>query len=268
MPTHPARIVKALHVQPDPPRLTPVEYAPPVPHWRRRSSRRRVLLALLLIAATATSYLFGPSLWDRFKCWNLQRRCIAAGSESGRVVFESEATKGAKLLSADTQYVSRGSSEPVVWFSRDWAQLSALLSPPGQQPAATLFMGLRRTPSGILRLVVLTGMPGRYLDATLVEPGNMVARPRMGYARFAGNGLFGPALLNYQPDRMFAGKADPSDDSHFTIEYVLNGTRCVIDGWLRDESILRIEEQTPPPVKNPILTPPPPPSAASLPSPD
>ena len=34
--------------------------------------------------------------------------------------------------------------------------------------------------------------------------------------------------------RVFAGRPDPTDESHFTIEFTSGGTPGVIDGYLRD----------------------------------
>jgi hypothetical protein len=44
-----------------------------------------------------------------------------------------------------------------------------------------------------------------------------------------GDGSPNPPLLH-----LFAGQPDPADESHFTIDYEVDGDRGTIDGWLRD----------------------------------
>jgi hypothetical protein len=40
--------------------------------------------------------------------------------------------------------------------------------------------------------------------------------------------------------RFFAGQSDPTDPSHFTVGYEINGVKNTIDGWLTDDDYLRI----------------------------
>jgi hypothetical protein len=40
--------------------------------------------------------------------------------------------------------------------------------------------------------------------------------------------------------RFFAGRADPKDASHFTVDYEYAGVRGTIDGWLTDDDFLRL----------------------------
>ena len=42
--------------------------------------------------------------------------------------------------------------------------------------------------------------------------------------------------------RFYAGQADPSDPSHFTIAYEMTGGRGTLDVWLRDEGSSAIVE--------------------------
>ncbi len=40
--------------------------------------------------------------------------------------------------------------------------------------------------------------------------------------------------------RFYPGQVDPSDASHFTIDYELDGQRGTIDGWLRENSVVEL----------------------------
>jgi hypothetical protein len=61
----------------------------------------------------------------------------------------------------------------------------------------------------------------------LVDKRSSDGRP--GEVQFKPRGLF----------RIYAGRADPADKSHFTIDYELDGKPGTIDGWLREDD--RIE---------------------------
>ena len=53
-----------------------------------------------------------------------------------------------------------------------------------------------------------------------------------------------PGTLSYKPTerlRVFAGQADPNDESHFTIAYELDGVAGTIDGWLRADGSVILE---------------------------
>ena len=91
---------------------------------------------------------------------------------------------------------------------------------------------MRRTPPGrrmswdiplafnirLVEPVGLTGLPGnRFYDLPDAVPSH-----------------FGDGTSNGPQLRLFAGQADPADESHFTIDYEVDGDRGTIDGWLRD----------------------------------
>ena len=53
-----------------------------------------------------------------------------------------------------------------------------------------------------------------------------------------------PGTLSYKPTerlRVFAGQPDPKDESHFTIDYELDGVAGRIDGWLRADGVVALE---------------------------
>jgi hypothetical protein len=54
------------------------------------------------------------------------------------------------------------------------------------------------------------------------------------------DGALREARPKEQSLRFFAGQPDPSDPSHFTVEYEIFGLKDTIDGWLTDDDFLRI----------------------------
>jgi hypothetical protein len=56
----------------------------------------------------------------------------------------------------------------------------------------------------------------------------------------------GPTMTTMKPInqlRMLGGAPDPADASHFTIQFELDGQPGVIDGWLRDDSLMLTPRQ-------------------------
>jgi hypothetical protein len=47
----------------------------------------------------------------------------------------------------------------------------------------------------------------------------------------------------FEATRIYAGQLDPEDASHFTIDYEARGRRHTIDGWLRDDETVLLEER-------------------------
>ena len=90
--------------------------------------------------------------------------------------------------------------------------------------------------------------------ATVVAPGSFLEAPRTLSLKTSGFSLTPSDRVRY-----FAGQADLNDASHFTVNYRGDSTTGVLDGYLRDDDIVKLELR--------LLSPPPPPSAASPPSP-
>jgi hypothetical protein len=108
-----------------------------------------------------------------------------------------------------------------------------------------LFLHERRSKAGVRRMVILRRTPpgGRMswdipmaFNATLFEPAGLTGLPRriISYLPDAVPSHFGDGSGGGPELRFFAGQPDPTDESHFTIDYELDGDRGTIDGWLRD----------------------------------
>jgi hypothetical protein len=256
-----------------PNRSPTVGYAPALPAWRRRSTKRRVATTIGLLVAAILAWSFGPSVWHRLALLDAQRRCLNASAPPDWVVYDDAADHAAALTASDPQYLSLGSSRPTVWFSGDWARFYSLLSPPGRQPSATLFIGERRTPAGARRLLVIDGVRNDdyvdsvtpavvHLQSTVVEVGSIASPPRLLKTTASWIGWDYPVPFNPDfPVRFFAGQPDPADPSHATIAYEADGTQHVIDAWLRDDDTVTLERRASPATS--VVTPPLPPSAAS-----
>lgn len=243
-----------------------IDYAPPQPVWRRRTAKRAFALILFLSIGALGTWKFGPLAWHRVSLVNAQRRCLQLQMPPKLVVFDNDPREGLALRYKDDSQYYLDSAGPVGWCSQDWMKFIALLEPPGRRPSATLYLGTRNTPAGAARLVVVTaypdtsaGMPTLLISTTVIEQGTVLAPAR----QLPGAGVTFESRQPLLPNcrvRYFAGQADAADSSHFTVDYEVNSEQYVLDGYLRDDDIVRLESRQ--------LTPPAPSSAASPPSQD
>jgi hypothetical protein len=241
-----------------------IDYAPPQPAWRRRDVKRAFVLILSLSITALAMWKFGPAAWNRVAVMNAQRRCLDVQMPAKLVVFTTDAREGTELrFKQDSEYFL-DSSGPVCWYSPEWTKYIELVEPPGRRYAATLYLGTRYTSARAGRFVAITAYPdasagasGLLVSATVISPGALLSPPRVlsgSRATFD----FRQPLLPDSRVRYFAGQPDPADTSHFTIDYEVDGQQHVLDGYLRDDDTVTLEDR---------VTPPPPPSAASPPSP-
>lgn len=72
------------------------------------------------------------------------------------------------------------------------------------------------------------------IEPLVIAPGTLVRAPSS--TLFSGN------FTSVKCDgRFFAGQPDPNDESHFTIDYEVDGIRNTIDGWLLDDDTVKLE---------------------------
>jgi hypothetical protein len=65
----------------------------------------------------------------------------------------------------------------------------------------------------------------------------------MGYADMCAPLVFNPPAS--KPLRLFPGRPDPLDESHFTIPYDAGGVTGTIDGWQADDSVELVVRDVP-----------------------
>jgi hypothetical protein len=142
----------------------------------------------------------------------------------------------------------------------EWRAFYEVASPPGFSSDGTVFVGGLRTPSGRRVLVAVdvqtTGgvrgrpeppfhvrafsapdrfdVPQQYLDSQMTVP-----------------------LQPFFDLRLFAGRRDPQDDTHFTIPYDSDGQPGSIDGWVKESSVKLELRASSSPMSRPATPPPP-----------
>jgi hypothetical protein len=211
---------------------------------------RRLLLAGVFLIALAL-YFRGDDIWRQAQLVYYQHQCQYHVPTSDQVAYE-ERPDGARLL-VDREQYHTSPAGAAYYFDPDWAAFNALLAPPGIAPNATLFLHQRQTPDGRNRLISVELLAvrsigtARTLDFSVrvIEPGYLSAPKDLSAG--AGLVLGRVIVLSHSDLRLFAGRSDPDNPSHFTIEYQEDGSlHRTIDGWLRDDDTVALEPRDAP----------------------
>jgi hypothetical protein len=226
-----------------------LQYAAPA--FRRRHWARRIARFLVVIAMISSAWQWGPRAFVQIGYLRAQHRCMTYAPPVSEVVFESDPDAAALLAERCQEYHLASLYSA---FGRG-APFSHWRPPASHRPKAldklipkfgfygTAFMHAMRTPAGNERLVIISMGYGASveLNGYGLGMGAHVYTPaswRLGSAMLL-TSEEGGLSLRYMPLenrlRIFAGQIDPSDSSHFTVPYELNGKPGVIEGRLRDD---------------------------------
>jgi hypothetical protein len=171
--------------------------------------------------------------------WYWMRQCLTYSPPPGKVVWEGDPVEARKLLAAKPdEYL------PCI----EWAYVRAPCLEglarqfqwmgPGGGIDLVVYLHERtaRGPGGgqkrLVRVATGTPQDGYYVGAECWSTSTFLSTPKE-----VGHCVTGPERINAV--RIYAGQADPKDDSHFTVEYETpTGGRGKVDGWLEaDDSI-------------------------------
>ena len=180
-------------------------------------------------------------LGGRVAFWYWQRQAEQYSLPSGTPVYTTDPALATRLISSGRGYDSTGVAavlHPAVWIRLGHY---AGLRPDSDGP---LFLHVRRRPDGIERISAVRVGARAYVFGTVyldIEPQTYwVARSGTGNPMSAvASGAV--RLIQRQDDRVtiYAGQIDPTDASHFTIAYSINGLSGTLDGWLQNDDTVR-----------------------------
>jgi len=230
----------------------PLDYVPRPSRKRRRWTWAVLLTLLVAVALGAWSRRRDlGGLVNQGRLLYAQHRCLTFDPPANRVVYEEDPAKSQALLS-DPEYIfarapgnDRIPAAALYWPRefRKWPEASRYYR--GSAPPAVLFMHEMKTPAGERVLVdVVAEYDAKFADSILVRV-QAVDPATWRKASSPGPGLVTrlvkpPADREpYQPNRtcyvrVYAGRVDPADPSHFSIPYEGSGHRGVMEGRLRD----------------------------------
>jgi hypothetical protein len=213
---------------------TPLSYAPPLP-WHRRRQAQRTVIRLLVAAAITFAGVWGFRFMQQLVFLNQQRHWMSYTMSPAKIILADGA--GAAPLLRQPGYRQLRPNAVVY-----------------ETPAVTdfspnsncVFIHARRAAGHAQRLIVATISPyfGDQLkeyeiDVSLLTPAGLGLGSRpVASPPFGSPGL---AFENTSGIKIFAGQPDPTDESHFTIPYELNGKSNIIDGWLMSDDSVKLQ---------------------------
>ena len=225
-----------------------IEYAPTPPlHHRKRVRQVLFLLALVLILAPLV-WKFGPFASRQTKIHYWQRQAMNYSPSANQVVFDDaslpfgQGQKPVGLTQVEVG-VGYGRSAPPAKPLEDLVTGGDALS------LATLYMGMRTSNTGNVRLVVVStfetfnqggwGSKSFECVSRVVRPATVLTPPVFHSSHWAAFIDFGKR----EHIRFFAGQPDNSDPSHFTITYESDSRPATIDGWLLDDDTIKLQKR-------------------------
>jgi hypothetical protein len=216
-----------------------LDYAPR-PHALRGARARRVAIVIGSLLLLASILWVAPRAYRRWQVTQWQRQCLRYVAPPDRVVHETDPAEIPRLVAPPLNY--RGSLATGQAFYIPPAYSNLVVS----QSVGTAFLHERVSRGGERRLVAVdlfggTMQPNRTMSLNAVMlPIGRGGRDWSLATMTTGDGT-NISLQSGDKLRVFAGQVDPDDRSHFTIDYVLNGTRRTLDGWLVDGGTVKIE---------------------------
>ena len=230
-----------------------LEYAP-APTWTRKRLFRRVVLPVLTLLVAALAWHYSRPVVDHLQMLQVQRRTFAYAPVQGRVIYDDDPQRVSTLL-RDPTYASSHPAMPNGTFAlydnpafqayHRRVQRSARPAPPAA------LIGRLTSPSGNTRFVIVQWTqvppgnapirqfvlrPSVEIPATLLTATRSVpAGPPTGLEMFVAPG---------DRTRLLEGQIDPTDPSHFTMDYVHNDVAGTIDGWLNDDDTVTLGPRT------------------------
>lgn len=228
-----------------------LDYATRPSLGRRIKARAGVLcVTTVLIVVILAGYRWGPYYWGKVKLLRRQRLCMQYTPPAGQMVYE-EWPGAMVLVPPDAEFAEYtwklDSRKALLWKPKGWGALEGSPKQSGVRllfstPNGIAFLHGRRSPAGHERLVaVLISTQGEevMLGGMAVIPGTWSEKPvwqadKLRWLRLSQD-------VERERLRITAGRADPADASHFTID-VRYGTRAgTIDGWLADDDTVALK---------------------------
>jgi hypothetical protein len=207
----------------------------------RRRWFRRAVVGVMIACVAASAVWWGPPVWRRGRLLYVQRQCLRYAAREGQLICAEPLPYGGQTPPFTTAAPEPDCLRELVtigWGSQTANQRARVEGP-------VVFLHERSSKSGVRRLVVVRRTPPGHrmswdiplaFNIRLLELVGMSGLPgnRLDYVPDAVPSHFGDGSSNGPLLRFFTGQADPVDESHFTIDYEVDGDRGTIDGWLRD----------------------------------
>ena len=230
-----------------------LDYAQPDP-WHRRSAFRRWFVSLGLLAAVIfAGYRWGSPAWRQVQLYVAQRQCMSYVAPPKQLIYATDPNPD---HSARTDAKASKAPPPKCWvvLNAVLPEHISLLKPakvyldgPFEPLApAPVFMHRRISSGGKQQLVVVLsgeqciGGKGHscVLCCRVIDPATLFHGPVLLWQSstiIVGSFDGSPAV------KVYAGSADDTDPSHFTISVDVEEGTKFIDGWLQDDDTVKVQ---------------------------
>jgi hypothetical protein len=217
-----------------------LQYAQPLP-WHRRPRARKMIYLSAAILVALSAFIWGPEIWRRCEAVYWEKQCMAYTAPPDQVVY-SDVPETVAALQAQPGYAAKGGA-----VSYTPVELQKVLS----RIVPTVFIHERKTKNGdrfLVEIVVLTstqdagnGSTVLVLDGWAFPPKSLITRPRPSISG-DGEAMFVPMRAM----TVFAGQPDSEDASHFTIRVKAGAEDKIVDGWLKEDGRVVLQERLKP----------------------
>jgi hypothetical protein len=217
--------------------------------WPKRRLLRWALLAAVAVTGGFFLTRYGRVVVEHARARDLQRRCLDYAPAAGRVIYDNDPDGDGRASPAALSHPQSTRRGELAFYRNP--RYDAYQRPGNGNGRMGLllvpFLGRRTSPAGNERLVTVTlgdvgsgALDSPFLqfifDPQVETPATLftAAAPMSPTGTFALNRL---ELFAAPGDRLriYEGRPDSADRSHFTIDYVHSGVPGTIDGWLNDD---------------------------------
>ena len=223
------------------------------PPNRKRQFALVAVICLLAIVLVGGGMYFRRRIQDA-RYWQAvyqasftaQQQCMAYSAPPQQVMYEEDPVAASNLLKSGVTGYRQVWKQKSVGFH--YAGFGNWCWPFGLDDAL-VFLHERRTSNGTSRIVAV-GYLHAFANEARWDRSFVFGVWKPGFGRGypevlnLGRECFIEPLRNlHEKDllRLYAGQADSTDLSHFTIAYEVNGQPGTIDGWLKDDDTIKLE---------------------------
>jgi hypothetical protein len=227
---------------------------PPAGRRPRSWARRLVSWALALTVVAVVYIWLAPIISPRARMLWLQHRCLEYAAPAGQVVWTDRPAMMSALYQKGGGYkqVKYPDSEGISIFWPNY-YLQALLA--GEERKIDGYLGDafthgRKAGGGSRRLVAVGFDPRLGEGNTSAGFEVVVFKKVMSGGRpeeiWRGSFPLTAPGRRFGSMQIYAGQIDSADDSHFTLEYDIDGVGGVVDGWLRADDHVKLQVRSDP----------------------
>jgi hypothetical protein len=210
-----------------------------------KGGRMRWIVVWIALGTVLILLAWGmPKVVKQYQAISCRQQCLDYQAPPDQVVFEEDPAVLPTLANVPLYEQGVGGRLhiiPQLWKRED----------PSAPSQGTIFLHARTSPSGHVRLVALdvNVQPGMWIastgdveDKSLLET---VIVPGQGFSHDTikqnSKNIMWICPSHTVPMRFFAGQPDPTDASHFTVDYQRSNSRATLDGYLNDDDSITLK---------------------------